>query len=480
LEGKTDFGFGYKGGSMMEEFILPAGPFEPSWESLEKYEVPKWYLDAKFGIFIHWGPYCVPAFENEWYPRNMYIKDSPAYNYHLQNFGPHSKFGYKDFIPLFKAEKWDPYHWVELFKRAGARYIVPVAEHHDGFAMYEYPFTSWNAFQRGPRRDIVDELAKATRENGLYFGVSYHRAEHWWFFHPGKLFDSDVNNPEYEDFYGPAQPENTQPDEDFLDDWLRRMLHLVDKYEPFLFWFDWWIEQPAFAPYLKFFAAYYYNKAHKWGEGVVINYKNQAFPEKAAVLDIERGQLGQIRPLFWQTDTSICRKSWGYIKDHDYRSAEEIIRQLVDIVSKNGCLLLNVAPRADGTIPEEQESILLKIGDWLSKYGEAIYGTRPWRIAQEGPTSFVEGSFKDGQRIEFTPQDIRFTQKGDFLYAIFLNSSEEELFIKSLGENGSEEVREVKSLPDDEKFEWRREKEGLRIKLKKPKETIFALKLRIK
>jgi alpha-L-fucosidase len=470
----------------IDKFVLPEGPFEPTWESLKNYQVPQWYLDAKFGIFIHWGLYSVPAFGSEWYPRFMYVKDRPEYTYHLQTYGPHTKFGYKDFIPLFKGEKWDPYAWVELFKKAGAKYVVPVVQFHDGFAMYDCPFTRWNSVRMGPKRDVAGELAKAARENGLRFCVSYHFAEHWFFFHPGKLIDSDVNDPEYADFYGPAQPDDTSPDEAFLDHWLERLLHLVDTYRPSLVWFDWWIAErkSVFEPYLQFFAAYYYNRGHQWGEGVVITYKHDAFPEGTAVLDVERGQLGEIRPLFWQTDTSICRRSWCNIKNHDYKSPEHIIRQLADIVSKNGCLLLNVAPRADGTIPEEQQEILLKIGNWLSRYGEAIYGTRPWVTYKEGPTDFPAGSFVDGQEIEFTPRDIRFTQKGDYLYAIFMNSPEgDQLMIESLGTDKSHslDVKGVELLPQGEKLSWRKEKEGLFIELKsKPEDKIFALRLKIK
>jgi alpha-L-fucosidase len=337
----------------------------------------------------------------------------------------------------------------------------------------------------GPKRDVARELGNAARENGLRFCLSYHFAEHWFWFHPGKLIDSDVNDPQYADFYGPAQPEDTSPDEAFLDHWLERLLHLVDTYKPSLVWFDWWLhERPVFAPYLQFFAAYYYNREYQWGEGVVITYKYDAFPEGTAVLDVERGQLGDISPFFWQTDTSIDRKSWCHIQNPDYKSPEHIIRQLADIVSKNGCLLLNVAPRADGTIPEEQQEILLKIGNWLSRYGEAIYGTRPWVTFKEGPTSFPAGSFVDGTEIEFTSRDIRFTQKDGSLYAIFMNSPEgDQLVIESLGADKphSLDIKEVELLPSGEKLNWRREKEGLFVELKKkPEDKIFALKLKTK
>jgi len=465
-------------------------PFKPTWDSLKQYKVPEWYMDAKFGIFIHWGVYSVPAFENEWYPRNMYIRNSPAYKYHLENYGPHDKFGYKDFIPMFTAERWNPDEWAELFKKSGARYVVIVAEHHDGFAMYDCSYTEWNAVNMGPRRDIVGDLAAAVRRKGLVFGVSYHRAEHWWFFDGGMQFDSDVKDPRYHSFYGPAKPSNTQPDKEFLDDWFMRACELVDKYRPQIFWFDWWINQPVFEPYLRRFAAYYYNRAvewfhfsESWSTGVVINYKHKAFPVATAVLDVERGRLEDIQPFFWQTDTSICMKSWGYIKDHEYKSANAIIDDLADIVSKNGCLLLNIAPRSDGTIPEEQKKILLEIGRWLEVNGEAIYGTRPWKVYGEGPTQVEGGEFKEFKASPFTGRDIRFTTKGDVLYAIVLEWPGEETVIRSLSTDlrlYTRKVDSVELLGSDEPLEWIRNETGLRVKMpkSKPCDHAFTLKIR--
>ena len=232
----------------MVDDVVAQGPFRASWESLETYTVPDWYLDAKFGIFIHWGVYSVPAFDNEWYPRNMYLKDKPVFEHHIATYGPQSQFGYKDFIPKFKGEKFDANHWAELFRKAGARYVVPVAEHHDGFPMYDCSFTDWSAAKMGPRRDIVGELAAAVRKHGLHFGASSHRAEHWWFFNGGMTFDSDVKEPRFAGLYAPAQPDKTQPDKAYLDDWLARTAELVDKYQPEVLWFDWWIEQPVFSP----------------------------------------------------------------------------------------------------------------------------------------------------------------------------------------------------------------------------------------
>jgi alpha-L-fucosidase len=462
--------------------VIPEGPFQPSWESLENYTTPEWYLDAKFGIFIHWGLYSVPAFRNEWYSRNMYLQDQPEYKHHLETYGPHKQFGYKDFIPKFSAKKWDPEKWASLFTKSGAKYVVQVAEHHDGFAMYDCTYGKWNTVKMGPRRDLVGELASAVRKQGLVFGVSYHRAEHWWFFEGGMQFDSDVKDPRYADFYGPAEPQNTQPDKDFLDDWLGRACELVDKYNLQLFYFDWWIEQQVFKPYLQKFAAYYYNRGKQWNLGVAINYKHNAFHEHAAVLDVERGKLDTSRSLFWQTCTSICKKSWGYIRDHDYKSAGSIISDMVDIVSKNGCLLLNIAPKPDGTIPDEQQRILMEIGQWLKVNGEAIYGTRPWVTYGEGPTRTIDGEFKDSVIESYTGQDVRFTTKGDVVYAIALAWPGEEMVIQSLGTNlrlYTGEIVNVQLLGSEESLEWSHDNTGLRVKMpvRKPCDYAFTLKI---
>ena len=425
--------------------------FEATWDSLKTYQTPDWYLDGKFGIFIHWGLYCVPAFGNEWYPRNMYLQGTPEFEHHLKTYGPHNQFGYKDFIPMFKAEQYDPRAWAELFQESGAKFIVPVAEHHDGFPMYDTALSQWSAAKMGPKRDLVGELAQAVRRQELVFGVSSHRAEHWFFMNGGRDFDSDVNDPAYADFYGPAvSTPNTQhgfnegwksrdwtprPDAKYLEDWLARCCELVDRYQPQLFWFDWWIEQIVFQPYVQRFAAYYYNRGKEWGKGVAINYKNQTFADGSAVLDIERGQLKEIRPFFWQNDTSISKNSWGYVAEQDYKTAGDIIGDLVDITSKNGALLLNIGPRPDGTIPEPEQAILREIGRWLKVNGEAIYGTRPWNVFGEGPTEIPEGSFSDTKRQPFTSQDIRFTHKDKLLYAIVMARPAGELAIHSLGKD---------------------------------------------
>src|SRR5664279_5140334 len=197
--------------------------YQPTWESLSNYQCPDWFRDAKFGIFIHWGVYSVPAYSSEWYPRLMYDQnDTNVFNHHIKTYGTQDKFGYKDFIPLFKAEKFDANQWAEIFKKSGAKYIVPVAEHHDGFAMYNTSLSRWNAVNMGPKRDIIGELSKEIRKQGLIFGLSSHRIEHWFFFNHGREFKSDVLDPEYADFYGPARQENETMTPEFMNDWLLR------------------------------------------------------------------------------------------------------------------------------------------------------------------------------------------------------------------------------------------------------------------
>jgi len=474
------------------EAVAARGPFAPTWASLAKFQAPPWYRDAKFGIFIHWGVYSVPAFGNEWYPRNMYKQDDAVFRHHVETWGPPSRFGYKDFIPLFRAEKFDARSWAALFKAAGARYVVPVAEHHDGFPMYDYPFTEWSAAKRGPRRDVIGELARAVRAEGMVFGASSHRAEHWWFYDQGTKFDSDVRDPRFASFYGPAvdregsEKQATPPNREFLDDWLARTAELVDRYHPQLVWFDWWIAQPAFHPYLQKFAAFYYNRGAEWGQGVAINYKKhggESFPDTAGVLDIERGQLAAIRPLLWQTDTSVSKNSWGYVADQHYKTVDSIVDDLVDIVSKNGCLLLNIGPRPDGTIAEPEQEMLRSIGRWLAVNGEAIYATRPWVVFGEGPTAVVEGPFADEKRQPFTPEDVRFTTRDGALYAVVLAWPEGgRVTVRSLARGSPHlrgEVRSVELLGATAPLKWSRDEAGLHVELPAARPSDYALVLRV-
>ena len=440
--------------------VNAAGPFRTDWESLKTYQLPQWYQDAKFGIFIHWGVYSVPAFGSEWYPRLMYIPGRPEYKHHLETYGTPDKFGYKDFIPKFKAANYDPEAWAKLFKDSGAKYVVPVFEHHDGFQMYDSALSDWTAVKTGPHRDLWGDLAKAVRAEGLHLGASSHRVEHNFFMGVGRQIRSDVNDPQNASLYGPAHNwleakggtplsnDYTYVSAAWTRDWLARSAEIVEKYHPDLVYFDWWIGQPSVRNDLARFAAFYYNTSSKNGGTVgVINYKDWAMQPQSAVLDIERGQLGEIRQEKWQTDTSISNKSWGYIDNDNFKSPQSIVQLLADVVSKNGNLLLNVGPKSDGTIPEQAQSILREIGAWLKTNGDGIYGTKPWRIYGEGPTKPAAGSFHEGD-VPYTPQDFRFTTKGNALYAIEMAPPAGEVVIEALGAGiaGQERVESVSQL----------------------------------
>lgn len=469
---------------------LAAGPCAPTWESIiEHHRIPQWYQDAKFGIFIHWGVYSVPAFGNEWYARNMYLPGEPAHAHHLKTWGPHDRFGYKDFIPLFKAEKFDPAAWAELFKQAGAKYVVPVAEHHDGFAMYDCSFSDWTSTRMGPKRDIIGELSRAVTNAGIHFGLSSHRAENYWFFSGGLKYPSDVQDDlnsglynvamDVGDFHGDVSSHPAPPPR-HVDEWLARTCELIDKYDPSLIYFDWWIEHKAYEKHLQKLTSYYYNHGAKNGDGVVINYKLNAFPAGAAVFDVERGQLAEIRTPYWQTDTSVSKTSWGYVSNHEYKSVTTIVHDLIDIVSKNGGLLLNIGPRPDGTIPEAEVEMLQSIGHWLKINGEAIYGTRPWRVFGEGPTLIPGGGFTDKQRIPFTSADIRFTQRDDALNAILLDwPASGEALIRSLRDE-TERFSSIRLLGSDEPLVWRFDEEGLHVQLpqRRPCEHAYTIQLK--
>lgn len=465
--------------------VIKNGKYKADWQSLSEHSVPKWYYQDKFGIFIHWGIYSVPAFGNEWYSRNMYDKNDRDFEYHVKTYGNQKNFGYKDFIKMFRGENFDADKWVSIFKDCGAKFVMPVCEHHDGFAMYKTEFNRWNSANMGPCRDVAGEIKSACEKQGLTFCASTHRAEHYFFMNMGRTFDSDVNDEEYSDFYGPAvyssefdgeQMNKTTadtyskgPDTEWLEDWLVRTCELIDNYHPKILYFDWWIHNHAFKPYLKKLAAYYYNRADEWGEEVTINYKHEAFPPTVATFDVERGALTDISPVPWQTDTAIGKYSWGYRKDNEYKTARQIICDLIDIVSKNGMMLLNVGPKPDGTLTDEESAVLKEIGEWMKLNGDGIYSTTFWKTFGEGSVNNEGGFFKDNEEKKFTPGDFRFTYKNGYIYAFQMRPNGNDAVIKSLRKHPEHDflTDNITLLSTNEKLEYERNENALIIKANK-------------
>jgi len=482
--------------NLMDE-VIAQGPYAADWESLCQYPEPKWYKDAKLGIFIHWGVYSVPAFSSEWYPREMYLKGTPAYDHHLETYGSHKDFGYKDFIPLFKAEKFDAGEWMSLVKASGAKYVMPVAEHHDGFQMYDSGLSDWNAVKMGPRRDVIGELKQAAEQEGIVLALSNHRAEHCWFFNGGLKVESDVTDPAYESFYGKQQAGGGEleimdihafpPTAEHCEDWLVRLCEMVEKYRPSVVYFDWWIHNTGFRPYLKKFAAYYYNRAVQWRIDAAINYKFRAFAPGSAVFDVERGQLDGISPFMWQTCTAAARNSWGYTENNDFKDPAELVRDLIDITGKNGRMLLNIGPKADGSICDEDKDILLAIGGWLKRNGEGIHGTTCWEVFGEGPTNISGGSMTDGKPLAYTSGDIRFTQRGGYVYAFVMKYPEDgEISVKHLGLRGLKphaggefDIKDVSVLGYDVPVTFTRDEEAMRITVRGNIETRYPVCFKI-
>ena len=333
----------------------------------------------------------------------------------------------------------------------------------------------------GPKRDIIGELKAASQKYGLHFGLSSHRAENAWYFNGGLEIPSDVQDPKYKSLYGeglkdpggqtPDCPEGAGFNENSIRNWLRHTYELVDFYQPELFWFDWTVGKYPFRPTFYQFMAYYYNNAVDWGNGVVINTKF-GYGDNIQVFDIERGKSDKARDFAWQTDTSIGKKSWGYIEGEENKTPNQIIDDFVDIVSKNGNLLLNIGPKADGSITKEQQAVLREIGKWLEVNGEAIYATRPWEIAAEGRVAGTSGAFSDNEEALYTAQDIRFTTKGEKLYAISLAWTESEVLIRSIGENKT--VKAVRMLGSDESLSWEQGSGGLSVSFPDKMPTLYA------
>ena len=441
---------------------IAGGPFQPTVDSLKRYEAPAWFRDAKFGIWAHWGPQAVPR-RGDWYARWMYVPGHPHYAHHLEHYGHPSQFGYKDIIALWTAQKFDPQALMDRYVAAGAKYFVSMGVHHDNFDLWNSRHHRWNAFTMGPKRDVVGAWRDAARRRGLRFGVSEHLgASHNWFypshgydqFWPKLGVDYDGADPQLADLYHAKhnEPFKGHADTWYTTDpayhqiWFNRIRDLIDSYEPDLLYTDGGI---PFGEVGRSLIAHYYNSSvarHgrieavytcKGGSGV----SGEFYPE-ACVQDIERGVMSGIDPRPWQTDTS--NGDWFYSDGFNYKTAPDVIRMLADIVSKNGNLLLNIVLYADGSLPPESQTLLSELAQWMSINAEAIHGTRPWTVYGEGPTQTVAGAFKESAG--YTAQDIRFTRKGHTLYAITLGEPLGRVEVASLGRGAGSERRSVKSV----------------------------------
>ncbi|MCD0472363.1 alpha-L-fucosidase [Flavobacterium sp. JAS] len=463
--------------------------YTEDWESLGKHTAtPEWFRDAKFGIYFHWGVYSVPAYHNEWYPRNMHIIGEKANKHHIETYGDPTKFGYHDFIPMFKAENFDANRWAILFKKAGARFAGPVAEHHDGFSMWKSKVNPWNAAEMGPKRDIVGEMEKAIKGNGMKFITTFHHARQW----------NQTTGARSEQFYNdlrknyPALLKDDKqkllygemPWETFQKFWFDKLVEVIDTYNPDLMWFDTDLDRVG-ESMLKKYCAYYFNHTQKTGQEVSIFYKHNDLPTTVGVLDYEKGRADVLAELPWLTDASVTKSSWGFTdrvvgKDRIY-SGKAMIHTLIDIVSKNGQLLLNIAPMADGTIPKEQEETLLEMGDWLGQYGEAIYSTRPFVVFGEGPTKFGKAN------PEGSAKDIRFTRSkdGKTLFVIFMGwpGKNVPVQIDSL-KDAKIDISKIQLLGAKDPVKWQQTSQGLSVTLSAdpPRlgETATVLKLSLK
>ncbi len=416
--------------------------YTADFDSLARHsDAPEWFRDAKLGIYFHWGVYSVPAFSNEWYPRNMFLKGHHVNKHHIKTYGQPTEFGYHDFVPMFKAENFDAEDWVKLFKAAGAKFAGPVAEHHDGFSMWDSEVTPWNSMDKGPHRDITGELAKAVRKHDMKLITTFHHARNslWetpegkWLGHydgAKKTYPSVLTDPENAILYG------YMPREQFVKMWRDKLDEVIDNYDPDIIWFDSWLHEIPEQDRNEF-AAYYFNQAQKKGQEVVIIRKQNDMPLEFTVNDHEKSRESKAGERIWMTDDTISTGSWCYTNNLKIKPTRDVVHALVDTVSKNGVVLLNLSPLADGTIPEDQRSVLLELGRWMRVNGEGIYSTRPWETYGEGPTKEPEGGFEEHEKflnLKYSAADIRYTQSKDgrTLYAITMGWPEKAFTLKSL------------------------------------------------
>jgi alpha-L-fucosidase len=500
---------------------VAAGKFQPTWESLKQYEVPAWFRDAKFGIWAHWGPQCQPE-EGDWYARGMYQTGGGQYNFHTKRYGPPDKFGFKDVIHEWKAEKWDPEKLVALYKRVGARYFFALANHHDNLDLWDSKYQSWNSVAVGPKKDLVGGWAKAARANGLKFGVSVHAAHAWTWYEPAQDYDGKLtkadgkgtwwegldpqdlyaqNHAPSEDFRNHGRIHSqwnwgngaTPPDRAYCEKFYNRTMDLINRYEPDLIYFDdtalplWPVSDAG----LKL-AAHFYNRNNQLrgakDDGVLFGKILDEEQRQCMAWDIERGSSNEIEPHPWQACT--CIGSWHYqrsIYNHNgYKSAKTVVHMLADIVSKNGNMLLSVPLRGDGS-PDEKELVILEgIASWMAINSGAIYGTRPWKVFGEGPATdgapISAQGFNEGRGKPTTAADFRFTTKGDVLYAIELGWPTNAVSLKSLGKSArllGKPVGNVELLGSGETLEWQQTDDALVIQPPKHKPSDIAIVFKI-
>jgi len=477
---------------------MATGKFQPTWESLKQYECPEWFRDAKFGIWAHWSAQCVPE-QGDWYARSMYIEGNRDYKYQVDHYGHPSKFGFKDIAHIWHAENWDPDKLMQLYKRAGAQYFFALANHHDNFDCYDSKYQPWNSVSIGPKKDIVGLWAEAARKYGLRFGISVHAAHAWSWLetsqgadkagpmvgvpYDGKLTKADGKGQWWEgldpqDLYAQNHApgglhwdwdKGTPPDQAYIDKFYNRTIDLINKYHPDQIYFDDTVLPlyPVSDVGLKI-AAHFYNSSMKWHDGrneAVINGKILSEEQRhCLVWDMERGLSDKMQPIPYQTDT--CIGNWHYDRSlfdrHRYKSVKTVVQMLADTVSKNGNLMLNIPVRGDGSIDSDEVAFLEDMAKWMDVNKEGIIGTRPWKVFGEGPASespipLKEQGFNEGKGKPLTADDIRFTAKGDVLYAIAMGWPKQDLKIKSLGNAArllDKPIGDIRLLGSDEKIEW--------------------------
>ncbi len=500
--------------------------YEANWESLKQYSAPEWYEDAKLGFWVHWGVYSVPAFKGdhaaEWYGRWMYShKGQSSRNNqglathlnHKEKYGNPTDFGYKDFIPMFKAENFNADQWANLCVRGGAKFFTMMGAHHDSFCLWNTKLSKWNSVNMGPKRDLVGEMAIAARKKGLKFGVSNHTAWNYTFFQWNHINKYDAINKENEDLYGnPIIPKQldtatikaneprlswlkrtrwgtVKPSERDLNRWIDRTKELADMYKPDLYYFDWGNKPVEFESRRKEFGAFYYNNAIEAGKGtfgnpnVVLNYKSSAYPEGTAILDFERGGNDYIAEMVWQTDDCVYDDhNWGYVEGTPIKPTNSIVDQLMDIISKNGVLMLSFAPKPDGTFPKEQKKMMYELGDWLKICGEAVYATRPYHVFGE-KSKTPAGKYPSGyKKPSGNADDIRFTRnkENNVLYATVLDWPENgKVIIKSLADVDLKDLKSIQLLGSKRELSYNQKNEGLEVFLRKKPKYKFAYPIKL-